>query len=801
MRDLRGASPVVLLAAVVMSATAVADMTPKPAPQALRLVRAGQVHDLGGFLGARYRAQIAALLAADPPAWVPTVDADGQGHRWYSSGVADLGKWLAAAVLGAQTSGNPRLAKYARQALQQLKAAQEESGYLSCCPPADRHPAGHPVAGTGDAYNDYFLLHGLLTYSDETGDPLALEVARHLADFWVQTVGPGRLEFIPLPIPESIAGLPQHLGMEGTLLFDPVLRLYEHTGDPRYLAWCEWVLGNMDRCAGVPILANLKRAGAGALPLNQYKPHPHAHTTQMHLRGLLRLYCAGADDGMLQVVRGVWRQIAEQRMFITGGVSVDEVYPPAGELPNSGSIAETCASASWLLLSAELLQATGEARYADVLERVVFNHLPAAQTPDGTTFKYYTPLNGAKPIGYFRAPDCCNSSGPWALAELPRLIYGQSADDVWVSLYVASRLEARLPDGTGLTIEQRTSFPEEGEVTLSVSPAKEAAFGLRVRIPGWCHGATVSVNGTDAGPARPGEYLALRRSWRPGDTVRLSLPMALRWVEGEHTNRGLRCLTRGPVVYCLDTLLASDETRAAARGRGRRQELPGLVRVVLDPSRPKTARVDTATPYLGPAYEARAGVMGLGLRPVVLWPFANVGCWYLRPEDRSVPNAPSYPYATWVPAGDERLERFRAVDEVVIGDPESELAHRLRGEATEAGPPESVTFRHSPGGWFSYRVGVAPTGPCALLVEYWGGDTERRFDLLVDGAVVATEDLERPAPGRFFRKLYDVPAGLTVGKAAVEVRFRSAPGSVAGGVFGLCSGTVGAREGEGGGGR
>jgi DUF1680 family protein len=142
---------------------------------------------------------------------------------------------------------------------------------------------------------------------------------------------------------------------------------------------------------------------------------------------------------------------------------------------------------------------------------------------------------------------------------LPGYFFTTSQEGVWVHLYDACEALITLPDRTVVRLEMRTRYPWEGQVEMLVTPAAAAEFTLFLRIPGWAEGASVTINGEEsssAAPVMPGSYLALRRRWAPGDVVRLELPLPVRPVESHPRvteNRGAVALTRGPLVYCLES--------------------------------------------------------------------------------------------------------------------------------------------------------------------------------------------------------------------------------------------------------
>jgi hypothetical protein len=218
-----------------------------------------------------------------------------------------------------------------------------------------------------------------------------------------------------------------------------------------------------------------------------------------------------------------------------------------------------------------MLHATGDAAYADWLERVLYNGFLAGVSLAGTKYFYENPLADSGQgeddpwYGWARRPPrqrqewhactCCPPNAQRLLAALPGYFYSASADGLWVHLFGQSQLQGQLADGAAVTITQATDYPWEGQVRLTVTSEAEREFTLRVRIPGWAETAAVAVDGRAVDEAAPGQYLALRRVCRPGSVVEIDLGMpARRLVSDERVagNRGSVAVQRGPLVYCLE---------------------------------------------------------------------------------------------------------------------------------------------------------------------------------------------------------------------------------------------------------
>ncbi|HOW18908.1 MAG TPA: glycoside hydrolase family 127 protein, partial [Phycisphaerae bacterium] len=237
-----------------------------------------------------------------------------------------------------------------------------------------------------------------------------------------------------------------------------------------------------------------------------------------------------------------------------------EAFGGSFELPNATSYAETCAAIANAMWNWRLLAATGEARFADEMERVFYNGFLSGVSLGGADYFYVNPLESAG--GHKRVPwfdcTCCPTNVVRTFAAIPGYVYSTSPEGLWVHLYDNNELNWRLEDGRKLRLTQETHYPWDGRITLTVSPESDGEFSLFLRIPGWCTDAKVSVNGQPAdAAAAPGSYCRLKRTWHPGDTVTLELPLpvAVRTCDPRvRNNRGRMAIQRGPVVYCLESV-------------------------------------------------------------------------------------------------------------------------------------------------------------------------------------------------------------------------------------------------------
>ena len=764
-------------------------------PSRMTSVPAGQVHELGGFIGERYRLNTEARLLGDLgfeyEKFLRMVE-EKKTAQWCFVG-EHPGKWLEAAIWSSQATGNAALRAKAEETLRRMIAAQEPDGYLGIMATSLRTPA-QPLRGM-DPYEQYFTLHALITAYEAWGSKPALEAAKKLADYYVNTVGPGKVEFWPKHEDRSngcgtIAGHAAHQCLEGTLFIDPMMRLYQATGEKRYLEWTQWVVANINRWGKMNdpklnVFDDLDLVADGKKTIGAVKGWSHSHTWHMNFLGMLRLYQATGDATLLRKVEGAMRDIMSRQVFATGAVSVHECYQTDQLLPNGSAVAETCASMSWLELNQYLLEMTANPVYADTIEKVMFNHLPAAQASDGGGFGYHTALVGTK-VRQMGGQTCCQGSGHRATAELVRFFYATDKEGLYVNQFVPSTVRLKLATGTGVTLKQATGYPNDETIRIDVTPEKAERFALRVRLPSWCEKPVLTVNGKPVSDLKPGSYCALKREWKAGDVVALTLPMIPQWAKGEYNNSGLVCLKRGPLVYMVDGIWVDGGLR----------DLRSMEAVAVDT---RAAPVVEALPagFMGPALAVPVRIVDQPAKVVKMVPFANAGRWYIDEADKEKRPDRNL-YGAWLaPVGSERnaaavsLEVARRVELPNVIDRtgpsfKDEAHNPQNGKEKPSGWSHlGYRTRHS-GDWFSWDLKVLPDVPITLRVGCSGGEfgiKKFSFDVLVDGQKVG--EMKVPAPEGRVDGVFALPAELTKGKDKVTVRFQAHPGKQAGRVFDL----------------
>ncbi|HXE81106.1 MAG TPA: beta-L-arabinofuranosidase domain-containing protein, partial [Vicinamibacterales bacterium] len=278
------------------------------------------------------------------------------------------------------------------------------------------------------------------------------------------------------------------------------------------------------------------------------------------------LYCAMADlvyetndQGLWEASKALHDSVTLRRMYVTGGIGPsahNEGFTEDYDLPDENAYQETCASAAMVLWNQRLFNLTGNARYTDIVELSLYNAVAAGVSLTGDLFCYATPLSSRgdfRRSPWFGVP-CCPTTISRFVPSIGRYVYSRSPDGLWVNQFIASEAEAEAGGGR-VRLTQTGSYPWTGDVKIAVAPDAPREFTLYVRIPGWAKSHTLRVNGSDVTPPAARGYAAIRRIWKSGDIVELTLPMTVERLAAHpnvlHT-RGRVALRRGPLVYAFE---------------------------------------------------------------------------------------------------------------------------------------------------------------------------------------------------------------------------------------------------------
>lgn len=420
-----------------------------------------------------------------------------------------------------------------------------------------------------ETYNIGHLINAAIVHRRATGKQTFFNVALKAAEFLINFAKSNPAELA------KCAVCPSH--------YMAVAELYRETGDKRYLDLAE-------------TLIDIRGSQPGGTDDNQdreafreqYTARGHSVRANYLYAGAADLYLETGEEQLMKNLTPIWQDITGRKMYITGGcgalyngVSPDGTdYSPANwqqvhqaygrpyQLPQSTAHNETCANIGNLLFNWRMLEATGEAKYADIVETCLYNSILTGISLDGTKYLYTNPLRLSHKLPYslrwsrerqtLISCFCCPPNTLRTLCEAQEYAYTVGKDNcsLYVNLYGASSLNTTL-GGKPLRISQNTDYPFDGRITLTIEAVgKKALESIHLRIPEWCDKATITVNGEpQALDIKPNTYATLTRQWKKGDTVTLDMPMRARLIEANplvEEQRGQVAVKRGPLVYCLE---------------------------------------------------------------------------------------------------------------------------------------------------------------------------------------------------------------------------------------------------------
>ena len=491
---------------------------------------------------------------------------------------SDIAKWIEAASYSLATHPDPALDTLVDETIALLASAQQPDGYLNVYFTVV-HP-GRRWTDLRDAHELYcagHLIEAGVAHYEATGKRALLDVVRGFADYIDTVFGTA---------PGQKRGYCGHPEIELALV-----KLYHATGEDRYLRLAQYFVDERGR---QPYYFDLEAGQRGepgffefhlaAGDLRQSRAYNQSHAPVReqdevvgHAVRATYLYCAMADlagemgdETLRAACRRLWDHLTTRRMYITGGIgsaAQNEGFTRDYDLPNETAYAETCAAIGLVFWAHRMTRLERDARYADVLERALYNGVMSGVSHDGTRFFYDNPLasdGGAHRQEWFGVA-CCPPNLARLLASLGQYIYAHNDAEVVVHLYVQSTGQFRLGD-QAVTIRQETDYPWDGKVTLRFELERAAVFALRLRLPGWNRAATLTVNdeAVDVASSVEKGYITIGREWSQTDTVQLDLAMPVERVYANPKVRqdvGCVALQRGPLVYCLEEVDNAASTR------------------------------------------------------------------------------------------------------------------------------------------------------------------------------------------------------------------------------------------------
>ena len=497
-----------------------------------------------------------------------------EGKRYNDT---DVYKVMEGAAYSLAWYPDPELEKYLDRLIEVIAAAQEEDGYLYTARTVD---PDHPAPGAGasrwinlqgshELYNSGHLFEAAVAHYQATGKHSFLNIAIKNADLLTRVFGPGKKHDIP-----------GHQEIEIGLA-----KLYRVTGNTKYIELAKFFLDQRGKPhesepypdSSIFAIYNNSRYMQDHLPvLEQEEAVGHAVRAVYMYAGMADIASLTGNIDYVNAIDKIWENVISKKIYLTGGVGSRHTWEAFGdnyELPNRSAYNETCAAIGNTFWNHRLFLLHGDAKYIDVMEKIIYNGLISGVSLSGDLFFYQNPLesNG----GYERSPwfevSCCPGNIARFLPSFSGYIYAIRDKNIYVNLYVKSRANIKIANNQILII-QETQYPWEGRVKFIINPSYQKKFSILFRIPGWAQNQpipsnlyqfleksdesyTLKVNRKPIKILMEKGFARIERKWQKGDIIELNLPMPVRRVianEAVEENRGKVALERGPLVYCAE---------------------------------------------------------------------------------------------------------------------------------------------------------------------------------------------------------------------------------------------------------
>ncbi len=446
---------------------------------------------------------------------------------------ADLYKWMEAAAWALASNETSDADKQKLRGdidslTNTILAAQDPGGYLNTYFSGDRlHLRLTDLVHSQEDYCLAQFLQAGIAYYRATGNRRLLEAGVRFADYILANFGPSKKPFFT-----------GHPSLEMALV-----ELYRTTAQTKYLDFARYLYSGVERDRLKLKDSDIRFTFSGRPFISRTELEGHAVRALYATSGATDFFTETGEPAYKKTLDVLWTDLTARKMYITGSVgsrSSGESLGDDYELPSEQSPAESCpavvAAGANVMWNFRMLALTGDSRYADVLERALYNGVNSGISLSGN-------------------PTCAPNLER-LFESLPGYVYATSRDNIYVNLYHESKLKWHLEDGSSLVLSQSTAYPWNGEVKITVQPARPEVFSVYLRWPGWAASADVTVNGQPVAAAgKRGSFIPISRNWNPGDVIGLSLAMPVTPMAANPRvadDYGRIAIQRGPLVYALE---------------------------------------------------------------------------------------------------------------------------------------------------------------------------------------------------------------------------------------------------------
>ncbi len=476
-------------------------------------------------------------------------------------GDSDIAKWVEAASLSLATFPDVNLQVKVDDVIEKIIHAQQLDGYLNT-----HFIKGDPtmrwknLRDWHEMYCAGHLIEAAVAHFNATGSPVMLDALARYADHIDATFGSE---------PGKRPGYGGHPEIELALI-----KLYHATNNPRYLHLATYMINERGAQPHYYDWEARQRGDDPAkywaktydycqaqLPIReQNKVVGHAVRAMYLLSAVADLAHENNDFSLLLTCQRLWENLVSKRMYLTGAIGPsahNEGFTQDYDLPDETAYAETCATIGVMMWNHRLLQFNGESKYADVIERAMYNGFLSSISLTGDQFFYENPLasfGDHRRQTWFDCP-CCPPNIARTFASLGQYFYSSNTDGLWVHQFAQGTARFEM-GGVPIHLSQQTGYPWNGNVGITIGVERATKFGLHIRVPGWCHQWSMKINELqlEIQPDKNG-YLVVDREWSPGDCVfyAMEMPIELTWANpAVRALQGRVAFQRGPLVYCIE---------------------------------------------------------------------------------------------------------------------------------------------------------------------------------------------------------------------------------------------------------
>ena len=477
------------------------------------------------------------------------------------------------------SSPNKPLEKLLDSLIDIIEVGQEEDGYLTTWrtinpakPPAPwveviKGERWESLATSHELYNAGHMYEAAVVHYRATGKRNFLNIALKNADLMVKTFGDAE---------EQIKTVPGHQIIETGLI-----KLYEVTNKKAYLDLAKYFLDNR----GNPNNHNLFGSySQDHIPVVQQKEVVgHAVRAVYMYAAMTDIAAIKNDSAYHEATNNLWKNMVEKKMYITGGIGAkhkDEAFGDNYELPNLTAYNETCASIGSVYWNHRLHNLTGNAKYFDVIERTLYNGLISGLSLDGKHFFYPNALESDGKYKFNQGActrknwfdcSCCPTNIIRFIPSISGLMYSKEEDTLYTNLYASNKAEISLKNAS-VRISQKTSYPWNGKIKITVSQEGDKDITLKFRVPGWLRNEVlpsdlysyknassanpqVIINGKKLEVNSEENYITITGNWKELTDIEIDFPMSVRKVIASEKlleNRNKIALEYGPLVYAVE---------------------------------------------------------------------------------------------------------------------------------------------------------------------------------------------------------------------------------------------------------